>query len=214
MLRFKTMNIKKTLFGVLIIVILFGAFLLLNKNSVPADLERASVSIAVEDLSGNDSDNSANLEFESLKIKNPNFMITGYGPAGKFHDLTFKNIKFSDLINDREKGELVFQAEFDLNSVDTGISNLDRHLCSEDFFDCSKNPTSTFVLNRIESIDENNYKVFGNFNLRGLNRAVSFDVTKDGSVYSSSFLISISEFGISYVGVNDEVKIELSFELE
>jgi hypothetical protein len=206
------MNIKKILFIILIVVVLGGLFLLLNRNSVPTDLERASISNVADENSENNSE-SENQVVSNVAIKNQKFVMTGYGPAGKFHDLTFKNIKVSDLGIGSNELPVRLSAEFDLTSVDTGIEALDQHLCSDDFFDCANNPNGFFTLDRTERIDDNTYKVFGKLNLRGTERSVSFDVKKDNNVYSGSFLISISQFGMNYVGVNDDVKIDFSFEI-
>ncbi len=198
---------KKYIIAILIILLVIIGVNFVSKNSVPNDVNSANVQDSVIN------NNTASTTTSQLELKNPAIKITGYGPAGKFHDFSFDSVSYSKISLDQNGLPIDGQVVIELSSVNTGIDGLNNHLKSEDFFDIAKNPQAIFDLEKVEKISDNNYKVTGNFTLRGVTKAITFDVVKKENIFSGNYLISIAEFGINYVGVNDQAKVAFSFEI-
>src|SRR5687767_12007117 len=64
------------------------------------------------------------------------------------------------------------RVEIDVASIDSRVSGRDEHLRSADFFDAANHPKMTFVSERIERLDKDNYKIFGALTIRGTTRPV------------------------------------------
>ena len=113
---------------------------------------------------------------------------------------------------------------FALATLHTGVSALDDHLNSEDFFDTKKFPTATFKSTRVEKgAKPGELKVTGNLNLHGVTKPVVLDVmlTKAASNprtevptlgFAGTAILKRSDFGLgAYVPqVGDEIKMQIT----
>jgi polyisoprenoid-binding protein YceI len=118
----------------------------------------------------------------------------------------------------------------DIASVDTKEAQRDAHLRSVDFFDVENHPKMSFRSTRIESRGANQYKVHGDLTIKGVTRAVVFDVADEGRGQdpwgnqrwgiSASAKLSRKDFGLTWnvaleTGgwlVGDEVKIAIELQ--
>jgi len=66
-------------------------------------------------------------------------------------------------------------------SIDTSDEGRDTHLRSVDFFDADSFPEITFESTRVESIDEDSSRVFGNLTMRGVTREVRLELILQGT---------------------------------
>jgi polyisoprenoid-binding protein YceI len=66
-------------------------------------------------------------------------------------------------------------------SITTGDEQRDTHLRSADFFDAERYPEITFESTRIEPIDEDSSRVFGNLTMHGITREVKLEVVFEGA---------------------------------
>ena len=66
-------------------------------------------------------------------------------------------------------------------SIDTNDEQRDGHLRSPDFFDVDAFPQLTFESTRVEPIDEDSTRVFGNLTMHGITREVKLDVMLQGT---------------------------------
>ncbi len=137
------------------------------------------------------------------------FRFTGYGP-GKEHVGTFTSFKVNAAPDAKvgAKGTVTIDAK----SVSTGISRLDGHLCSDDFFDCATYPAITFTLTSIvPGTDANTFIAKGNLSFHGVEKALSFPITKDAAgMYKADFRLDTTPFNFKYVGIYKEVRIEIA----
>ncbi len=188
----------------LVVIIIFGVigFNIFNQNSVPTNLEQANVSESVKNPAENVAENQA-LDINQIPpLKNFSFMFTGYGPAGKFHDGSFKEYTLST-------SSIIFKAA----TVETGIAGLNKHLCAPDFFDCVKYPEIKFTADSIVKKSETSYAVSGTLNFKDVTKSVSFDVNSENNKFSTEFLLDTSEFGFNPKLVESKVKIKFTFEI-
>ena len=127
--------------------------------------------------------------------------------------------------NDLTGGEISFSIK--TASVNTKNEDRDNHLKSEDFFNAEAHPEMTFRARKIEKISGNDYKVTGDFTLRGVSRPETFTVTFEGegkdpwgntkAAFSVEGVIKRSTYGLTWnttleaggVLVGDDVKIAL-----
>lgn len=121
--------------------------------------------------------------------------------------------------------DLVFTAEIDLASVDTGNQGRDDHLRSADFFDAATHEDFSF---RSTSVEKG--KVTGDLTLHGVTKSVVLDTDFEGTAtdpfgayragFSATTSISRKDFGLTWnaalaaggVLVGDEVKISIETE--
>lgn len=159
----------------------------------------------------------------SVEFSVRHLMITTV--KGRFADVT-GTVKSDDL--DPAKGEV--DITVGIASIDTREAQRDAHLRSADFFEADTFPTMTFRSTRIESKGEG-FTLVGDLTIRGVTRAVAFDVTSEGRVtdpwggeragFSATTRIKRSDFGLTWnqaletggVVVGDEVKIAIDAEL-
>ncbi len=205
---------KKIIILVVIVVLVIIGIFVFNYNSVPEGLQEARVQEAVQipeqnqqqeedSINENQTDqflgDSENLSSADLlsSFGNPKLTFTGYGPAGKSHEGIFKEVEV-------DGNRFIFKT----SSIETGIDDLDSHLCREDFFDCSNNPEAIY---EITSIENNNgvTTVSGNLSFRDMVKNVSFDLTGTENGFGTDFLLDISEFGFTYPGIEDQVRIQI-----
>jgi polyisoprenoid-binding protein YceI len=66
-------------------------------------------------------------------------------------------------------------------SIQTRNRKRDDHLCSSDFLDTDRHPTSTFTSTQVERVDETGFKVTGDLTVRGVTRPVTVDLELTGA---------------------------------
>ncbi|MBV6511053.1 MAG: hypothetical protein FMNOHCHN_00532 [Ignavibacteriaceae bacterium] len=113
----------------------------------------------------------------------------------------------------------------DVNSIDTANADRDNHLRSGDFFEVEKFPKLTFVSTGITKVDDNQYKINGDFTIRDVTKKITLDAEYSGLMkdpwgntkagFSLSGKINRKDFGLTWnaaletggVLVSDEVKL-------
>ena len=125
----------------------------------------------------------------------------GYGP-GKSHVGTFTNWDGSMQFTGTELSGA--QGTIDVNSVDTGIGGLDSHLLKEEFFDAENYPLITIVST---GINEDRTMMDVDLTFRGVTRSLTIPVTIDANQIAAEFVLNVRDFGVSYDGINDEVRL-------
>lgn len=133
--------------------------------------------------------------------------FAAYGP-GKSHTGTFETmqatIEFDD-VKTVTGGLLTIEAA----SVKSDSAGLDQHLKSEDFFDVDQYPTIEYVLNGvIFNSGSGEASGQGTLTFHGVTQEITTPVTILPNGFNTKFNISMKDFGIEYLGVNDEVTIE------
>jgi polyisoprenoid-binding protein YceI len=131
--------------------------------------------------------------------------------------------------DDFEGASISFEA--DVNSIETGNTDRDEHLKSEDFFNAAEYPSLTFQSRKFERKEDNNYKVSGDLTIRGVTKPVELDVIHGGTVddpygntkagFEVSGVVNRKEFGLEWnavteagnVVVGDKVKLVLDVQL-
>lgn len=128
-------------------------------------------------------------------------------------------------------GENLSTAKFDFtidaNSINTGIEMRDNHLKSEDFFDVAKHKQISFVSTSVKKVKDNQYKLHGNLTIKGITKAVVFDLTYGGMIaddgqgnqkvgFQATTTIDRTDFNINYdptgAGIAKEVTLVVNLE--
>lgn len=184
--------------GLAIVAFAIISFNVFNKNSVPTNLEQANVSDTI-----NNQPKDQALDVNQIPpLKNFSFTFTGYGPAGKFHDGSFKEYTLAT-------SSIVFKAA----TVDAGIEGLNKHLCAAEFFDCVKYPEIKFTANSLVKKSDTLYEVSGTLNFKDVIKEVTFDVNADNNKFAADFLLDTTEFNFNPKLVENNVRIKFSFEI-
>ena len=69
-------------------------------------------------------------------------------------------------------------------SINTNESQRDNHLRSADFFDAEKFPYLSFKSTRVEKIDENNGRIYGDLTIRDISHPVVLETEYNGQAKS------------------------------
>jgi polyisoprenoid-binding protein YceI len=88
----------------------------------------------------------------------------------------FQDVSGSITVDDENPAGARGEFSIKVASLNTGVEARDGHLRSADFFDVEHYPTATFVTTRVASKGGDDYVVTGDLTIRGVTRAVSFDV--------------------------------------
>jgi polyisoprenoid-binding protein YceI len=123
------------------------------------------------------------------------------------------------------------EAAIDVNTVDTGVADRDKHLRSADFFDVAKYPAMTFKSTSVKA-DGSGYLVTGDLTLHGVTKPVTLSMEAPGNEqvgmdaksvhrgFTATTTLNRQDFGLKWNGtlksgdavIGDEVKIELDIE--
>ncbi len=124
--------------------------------------------------------------------------------------------------DDFETAKIHFDAE--VNSISTNNEQRDGHLKTGDFFDEANHPQIVFEGNKMEKLDEENYKLHGLLTMKGVSKEVIFDVEFGGKTidpwgntrvgYSLSGKINRKEFGVNFSMVSETGSILLGDEVK
>jgi polyisoprenoid-binding protein YceI len=139
----------------------------------------------------------------------------------------FKITEGQIVINEANHTASSVTATIDATSINTREEKRDAHLRSGDFFEAEKYPTITFQSTRVEKVDDENWKVFGNLTFHGETKEVEMDVEEGGEIkdpygkqrrgFTGVTTINRSEWGVAFNAaletggfmLSDKVKITL-----
>ncbi|MFC1648979.1 YceI family protein [Nanoarchaeota archaeon] len=135
----------------------------------------------------------------SIDPAKSSFEFEGYG-VGKSHPGSFDAMQGVLLYKD---GKLMgAKGTIHAASVNTGVSGLDIHLKTEDFFHVEMYPEISF-----ESTSLSGDTMTGKLSFHGVTNSLSFPARVQEDSISSEFLLNMSLYGVGYKGVNELVKI-------
>ena len=118
----------------------------------------------------------------------------------------------------------------DIDSINTNNEQRDGHLKTGDFFDAATYPQIKFESTKLEKIDTENYKLHGNFTIKGISKPVVLDVEFGGIAkdpwgntragFTVNGKINRQDYGISFgavtetggLVVSDDVKLHSNIE--
>lgn len=113
----------------------------------------------------------------------------------------------------------------DVQDINTGIPELDKHLKSTEFFDVAKYPQATFVSNKVSLMGKSSAKVDGILTIRGISKPIILNVTlnkigispitnKETVGFTADTVLKRSDFGITTLlpGLGDQVQINIEAE--
>jgi polyisoprenoid-binding protein YceI len=96
----------------------------------------------------------------------------------------------------------------DINSISTNNEQRDAHLKNGDFFDAENYPQLIFESEKLEKIDDENYKLYGTLTMRGNSKKVELNVEYGGITqdpwgntrtgFSVTGKINRKDFGVSF----------------
>src|SRR5271154_6924015 len=112
----------------------------------------------------------------------------------------------------------------DINSISTNNEQRDAHLKTGDFFDAESHPQLTFEGDRLEKLDDENYKLHGTLTMRGTPKKITLDVEFGGMTqdpwgktrvgFSLSGKINRKDYGVSFSMVSETGGILLGEEVK
>ena len=145
------------------------------------------------------------------------------------NDVNCEFLKSTGTVDYNSKTNKIYHVEsvIEVQSIDTGNAKRDQHLISPDFFDAQSHPKIYFKSYNVENISENQYKVYGNLKMRGINKEIILEGEKTTDINGNLFFNAISiinrqDFGISWnrpfqkiagMMVSNEVKIVLKIKM-
>jgi polyisoprenoid-binding protein YceI len=105
-----------------------------------------------------------------------------------------------------------------IGSINTNNEQRDGHLKTGDFFEAEKYPQVKFESTKLEKVDAENFKLHGNFTMKGVTKPAVLDVEFGGIVaqdpwgktragFTLNGKINRQDYGVGSVGVSDEVKL-------
>lgn len=208
---------KRVLIGiiVLVVIVIIGIFFI---GRAPEDIERADINSAVTTKEGESEEEMTQEDILitngilAQKVKNYdpanlNFKFTGYGP-GKSHEGTFNTISITNILHDNDtitKGTVSLFAE----TVNTGIGDLDKHLCVENFLDCVNHPQIRFTVSKVSRVNDVELKVTDDLEFKDTTKEISFTLKQEGDKFSADFVLDVAQFGFVAPNIVDnEVRIQ------
>ena len=138
--------------------------------------------------------------------------------------------KFKVTVNTKGDDFSTMEVEMsaDVESLNTGNSMRDKHLCAEDFFDAKKYPKISFKSTSVKKKGKNGYIVKGDFTMHGVTKQVELTAVHNATVvlkeegqeiplagFKVSGVVKRSDFGVapSFQSVADEVYLDADIEI-
>jgi polyisoprenoid-binding protein YceI len=139
----------------------------------------------------------------------------------------FKITEGTIVINEANHTASSVTATLDPTTINTREEKRDAHLQSADFFETEKYPAITFQSTRVEKVNDEKWKVFGDLSFHGVTKEVELDVEEGGEIkdpygkqrrgFTAETTIDRKDFGLNWNGaletggfmVSDRVKITL-----
>ncbi len=142
-----------------------------------------------------------NGEKKVVKTEESTVTWKGYKVAGS-HSGTVA-IKEGSLIFDGDKltgGDFIIDMPTLVTTDDLGDmkGKLEGHLKSDDFFGVATHPTASLVFTKVESSGKNSYEVIGDLTIKGITKAVTFDVSIYGSKATATMKVDRTDYDVKY----------------
>lgn len=141
-------------------------------------------------------------------------------PSGNFSD-----VEGVIKVDEKNPEKSSVNVTIPLESINTNVGKLDKHLLGADWFDAKKYPTITFKSTKVETRDSKNFKITGDLTVKGVTKPVVLDavlnkkgahpMTKLDTVgFNATTSFDRSAFGIAdYVpNVGDKISVNITTE--
>ena len=134
-------------------------------------------------------------------------------------------------LDEQSPGASSAQIVIKVNSIDTGNTDRDGHLRSNDFFDMDEFPEITFSSTGAEKLGSEDFRVTGDLTVKGVTKPVTIDFEYQGSAkdpygnlragFEGKAMINRKDFGVSFnapletggVLVGDKINLEFDVSL-
>lgn len=142
----------------------------------------------------------------------------------------FRSMEGTITLDEEQPERSSVVASIDVASIDTAQPDRDAHLRSDDFFNAERFPKMTFRSTRVERVDDERWKIYGDLTIRDVTKEVVLDTEFDGRVndpwgnervgFSATTELNRQDFGLRWnqlletggVVVGDRVKVSLHIE--
>lgn len=115
-------------------------------------------------------------------------------------DGTFGGLDGVVIFSPDDLSNAVIDVSVDTKTIDTGMKKKDEHARSSDWLDAEKYPKITFKSSSFTK-SENGYLVRGSLTLHGTTKEVSIPFSFENDVFSGSFTINRSDYGVTGSGM-------------
>ena len=166
-------------------------------------MKKNALSLALAVIFGTVVTASTPVEVETKEVKTSESTVTwkGYKVTGSHYgtinlqsgSLSFEGDK---LIGGEFVVDMVSLISTDLEGEYKG--KLEGHLKSDDFFGVAKHPTSSLVFTNVTAKGKNSYEVTGDLTIKGITKAVTFDVSVYGSKATATMKVDRSQYDVRY----------------
>ena len=134
-------------------------------------------------------------------------------------------------LDENEPSNTTVDVRIDASSINTRDAQRDTHLRSADFLDVEKYPYITFKHNRVQVIDDQHAKLYGDLTIKDISHEVVLDVEYTGSAkspwgttsfgFSGRTVFSRKDWDLNWnaaletggVLVGDEITVDIELEL-
>jgi polyisoprenoid-binding protein YceI len=136
----------------------------------------------------------------------------------------FKNFDATVITDNEDISTAKIQFTADISSISTNNEQRDAHLLGSDFFGAESHPQLHFESEKLEKIDDENYKLYGELTIRGIKKKVVLQVAYSGIIqdpwgntrvgFEVTGKINRKDFGISYGMVSETGGILLGYDVD
>jgi polyisoprenoid-binding protein YceI len=77
-------------------------------------------------------------------------------------------------------------------------AKLEGHLKSDDFFGVENHPTAKLIFTKVTASGKNSYEVVGDLTIKGITKAVTFDISVYGSKATATMKVDRSQYNVKY----------------
>jgi polyisoprenoid-binding protein YceI len=142
-----------------------------------------------------------NAQQKEIKIATSKVIWKGYKVTGSHEGTISLKSGLLNFNNDKLVG-----GEFVMNMQTIEVTDLtgeykgklEGHLKSDDFFSVEKHSTATLVITKVDANGKNAYKVTGDLTIKGIKKAITFDLSVYGNKANATLKIDRTKYDVKY----------------
>jgi polyisoprenoid-binding protein YceI len=142
-----------------------------------------------------------NAQQKEIKIATSKVIWKGYKVTGAHEGTISLKSGLLNFNNDKLVG-----GEFVMNMQTIEVTDLtgeykgklEGHLKSDDFFSVEKHSTATLVITKVDANGKNAYKVTGDLTIKGIKKAITFDLSVYGNKANATLKIDRTKYDVKY----------------
>lgn len=118
------------------------------------------------------------------------------------------------LVLNEDAGSSSLKASVETASINTGDSQIDGTVVTDEWFASSEFPVATFVSDKVEKQIDGSYNVTGTLTIRSVSNIISFPMRVSNGIAAGKFIVNRTDYQVGNNGQDDFVDPQVTIQFE